>query len=203
MKFWKKLGIVLACTFVLFGVYYGSYRFYQYKYGNKDKEKFAQQLSDKTLEVNSAEENIITQRTKLTIEYYDRITGMIEVEQTNMPVEYIGMSREELIDYLLDYAKDPNLEDIEAGFEKYQIMSFSSTKVVLRKILAPSKIAHKYYLVEEAGCVTVYYMDRKTVYEYSNIIVDLLPEDIRDKVKQGMYLTDEDALYDFLETYTS
>lgn len=203
MNFWKKAGIGLLTLVLLFGVYYASYRFYLYKYGNADKEKFARQLPERAVEVNRAEENKITQRTKLVIEHYNRRDDSVDEEQAAMPVEYIGMSREELADYLTTYAASPQLQDVEEGFEKYQILSFSNKEVVLRKIYFPAGTEYKYYLVEENGCVTVYYIDQKTVYEYTNILVEMLPEDIREQVQHGKYITDEDSLYDFLETYTS
>lgn len=203
MKFWKKAAIVLACICVLSAVYYGAYRFYLYKYGNEDREKFARQLAERTVEANSSEENKITHRTKLVIEHYNRRESSLVEENAVMPVEYIGMSREELADYLADYALSPSLDDAESGFEKYQITSFSPTQVVLRKIYAPSGNSCKFYIIEENGCATVYYIDLKTVYEYTNIIVETLPEDIQDQVRHGLYISDEDALYDFLETYTS
>lgn len=203
MLFLKRIGIVLLCMLLMFGIYYGSYRFYLYKYGDEDKEKFADQLSNKTVEANQGENNTITQRTKLTVEHYNRLEGSLYEQEETMPVEYIGMSREELTDYLEAYAKEPSLRDVEEGFEKYQILSFSPAQVVLRKISTPAGTRYNYYLTEENGCVTVYYIDKRTVFEYTNIIVDMLPEDIQEQVKNGKYVKDEDALYDFLETYTS
>lgn len=203
MLFLKRIGIVLLCMLLMFGIYYGSYRFYLYKYGDADKEKFESQLLNKTVEANQVENNTITQRTKLTVEYYNRSEGSLYEQEENMPVEYIGMSREELTSYLDEYAKEPSLRDVEEGFEKYQILSFSPAQVVLRKINTPAGTQYNYYLIEENGCVTVYYIDKRTVFEYTNIIVDMLPEDIQEQVKSGKYVKDEDALYDFLETYTS
>lgn len=203
MNFWKKTGIVLVCLVALTGIYYGSYRFYLYKFGNDDKAKFAEQLSDKSAEVNNSEKSTITQRTKLIIEYYNRTKESLVEEESVMPVEYIGMSRKELSEYLEAYSKSPDLEDVLDGFEKYQIMSFSSSQVVLRKISVTAGTEYKFYLTEEKGCVTIYYIDKKTIYEYTNIVVDGLPDDIQEQVRRGKYVTDEDALYDFLETYTS
>lgn len=202
MKFWKKISIIVLCLIGLFGIYYGSYRFYLYKFGNEDKARFAENLSH-VEEVNGAEKNTITQRTKLIIEHYNRTSGSMVEEAAVMPVEYIGMTREELSDYLSEYSRNPNLEDAQNGFEKYQIMSFSESQVVLRKIFITIGTEYKFYLTEENGCVTVYYIDQKTVYEYTNIVVDGLPDDVKEQVKHGKYVTDEDALYNFLENYTS
>lgn len=203
MVYLKRIGIVLLCMLLMFGIYYGSYRFYLYKYGDEDIKKFESRFSDNTVEANQGENNAITQRTKLTVEHYNRLEGSQYEQEEAMPVEYIGMSREELTNYLEEYAKAPSLHDVEQGFEKYQILSFSESQVVLRKICTPAGTQYHYYLTEENGCVTVYYIDKRTVFEYTNIIVDMLPKDIQEQVKNGKYVKDDDALYDFLETYTS
>lgn len=203
MRFWKRAGIVCGVLLLLFGVYYGSYRIYLYTFGSQDKEQFAKQSTRKSVEANSVEEHKITHKTKLTVEHYNQLDGTNYEEDVSMPVEYIGMSREELAQYLEKYAKSPSLADVEAGFEKYQIMSFSASDVVLRKIVKPAGTDYKYYMVAENGCVTVYYIDKRTIYEYTNILVDTLPEDMKEQVERGKYVRDDDALYDFLETYTS
>ena len=41
-----------------------------------------------------------------------------------------------------------------------------------------------YYIKESDGYVTVYESDKKTVYDYTTILVDDLPEEIKEKVKK-------------------
>lgn len=203
VKFWKRAGIATLCLVCLYGIYYGSYRLYLYKVGNADKLKFEKQEKVYSAEVNNSGKHTITQRTKLIIEHYNRVDESVVEEAAAMPVEYIGMTREALTEYLSEYSRAPSLQDVMDGFEKYQILSFSDSQVVLRKIFVPAGTEYKFYLTEENGCVTVYYIDLRTVYEYTNIVVDGLPDDIKEQVQRGKYVTDEDALYDFLETYTS
>ena len=203
MNVWKKIGIAAGCLVVMFAIYYGSYKFYVYQFGRADKEKMESRLLSKSMTVDAKEEQTITQRTKLTVQIYNRVDGSIEEQEKTMPVEYIGMSREELLAALEDYRVSPSLADVEQGFEKYQVMSFSSSELVLRKVLSPPATEYKFYLYEENGCITVYYIDKKTVFEYTNILVDVLPDDIREQIARGKYVKDEDALYSFLETYSS
>ena len=120
-----------------------------------------------------------------------------------MPVEYIGMDRQELEDYLESYEQSPSISDLEIGFESYQVMSFSNKQVVLRKTFLPPNVMYKYYLTSQDGCVIVYYIDKKTVFEYTNICVDALPVEIQKQLQRGKYITDIDSLYDFLENYSS
>lgn len=61
----------------------------------------------------------------------------------------------------------------------------------------------KYYVKLNKGCITVYYSDRKTVYEYTDIDFNSLPSDVAAAVLSGMEVRDEKTLYDFLENYSS
>lgn len=60
-----------------------------------------------------------------------------------------------------------------------------------------------YYLAELNGYVVVYQEDRNTVYEYTDILVNELPDQIRNEVRSGMKIEGSDKLYGFLENYTS
>lgn len=60
-----------------------------------------------------------------------------------------------------------------------------------------------YYIKESDGYVTVYESDQKTVYEYTTILVNELPEDIQEKLKDGIKVTSLGQVYGFLENYSS
>ena len=60
-----------------------------------------------------------------------------------------------------------------------------------------------YYLKSVDGYVTVFKSDKKTVYEYTTIRVDELPEDIQEKLVDGIKLTSLGQVYGFLENYSS
>lgn len=60
-----------------------------------------------------------------------------------------------------------------------------------------------YVLVEEYGFVNIYLADRETVYEYTDIPIDSLPEDLQNEICTGKGLKGEQDLYDFLENYSS
>ena len=63
--------------------------------------------------------------------------------------------------------------------------------------------ACQYYLVEEQGRVNIYLSDRETVYEYTDITMDMLPEELQQEITAGKGLSGERELYDFLENYSS
>lgn len=60
-----------------------------------------------------------------------------------------------------------------------------------------------YYLIEEDGFLVVYASDRKTVYEYTDIAYDDLPENVRNEIRYGKYIRSQADLYGFLENYSS
>lgn len=60
-----------------------------------------------------------------------------------------------------------------------------------------------YYIKESDGYVTVYESDNKTVYDYTTILVEDLPKEIRQKVKKGIKMTSLGQVYGFLENYSS
>ncbi len=63
--------------------------------------------------------------------------------------------------------------------------------------------SHEYYLVEEDGRVTIYRIDGTTLFEYTGITVDSLPETLQTEISQGKRVSGEKELYDFLENYSS
>lgn len=64
-------------------------------------------------------------------------------------------------------------------------------------------IKYKYVIIEEGDYLTVYYADRRTVYEYTDIRYSNLEDTIRQKIRKGYWIEDEEQLYGFLENYDS
>jgi len=62
---------------------------------------------------------------------------------------------------------------------------------------------HGFYLYEVNGYVVVFKNDKMTPYEYTTISYDTLPEIIKQEIKNGKYIKNEEELYGFLENYTS
>ena len=60
-----------------------------------------------------------------------------------------------------------------------------------------------YYLKELNGYVVVYLNDKKTVYEYTDISLEDLPENLQKEVQNGKYIETSESLYGFLENYSS
>lgn len=60
-----------------------------------------------------------------------------------------------------------------------------------------------YYLKELNGYVVVYLSDKKTAYEYTDISLEDLPENLQKEIRNGKYIETSESLYGFLENYSS
>ena len=62
---------------------------------------------------------------------------------------------------------------------------------------------YEYILRNHDDYVTVYRLPEDEIYEYTDVILDVLPEELQEEIRQGKYLRNEEELYNFLENYTS
>ena len=60
-----------------------------------------------------------------------------------------------------------------------------------------------YYLKNVNGYVVVYLSDKKTAYEYTDILCEELPQTIQEELVNGKYIETQEDLYGFLENYSS
>lgn len=60
-----------------------------------------------------------------------------------------------------------------------------------------------YYLSHLHGFVVVYYPDKHTIYEVTDIELTSLPEEVQGEIAEGKYVKDIKELYGFLENYSS
>lgn len=148
-------------------------------------------------------EDAILPTTRLITETRNLKTGETDKDVSHMPAVYLGLSRDELIAYLKDYMDDLPLSEIEDGLISWDVVAYSPESVTLRKIYDPDEDFCKYYVVYERGRVVVYYADKKTVCDYPSIRLRDLPLGLQGSVIIGMPVKDEEALYGFLQNYSS
>lgn len=200
----KKTYVLSLFLFALLSV---SVYFLTYKVSRDIYEEESNQTEIKSEElVVSADTNTdqtVTNTTKYILEYYNSKEFTLQEQSLPTPADFVGLTREELIDYLKSYEASPSLEDKQLGFESFELVSFSKDQIVLRKTYHPYADNYKYFLVAENGFVTVYYADKSTVYEYTNISTEDLPDELKEEVVNGKYITTLDDLYNFLENYSS
>lgn len=63
--------------------------------------------------------------------------------------------------------------------------------------------AYEFLLVDNNGYVAVCSLPENEIYEYTDVILDVLPEELQEEIREGKYLRNEEELYNFLENYTS
>lgn len=156
-----------------------------------------------SLEVVSAPKEEIMADTEYVIEEYDTRRDTLIVNSISVPLKYLGMDREEFLHTMELYALSPPLSELERGFVGLEVRSFSTQRVVVRMNYAYIEPSQSFYIRVEDNMLVVYCDDEDTVYMYTNIKADTLPEEIQTKVSRGMFVEDEASLYNFLETYSS
>ena len=73
-------------------------------------------------------------------------------------------------------------------------------------IYANGKVQTKketFYLIYSEDRLCIYRGDDKIFYVYADVAVNLMPVVIREQLKYGLYITGEQELYEFLQTYSS
>lgn len=147
------------------------------------------------------------QKTKASTKYIEEEYNLTEYtlkeHEMDIPIEYIGVNRDELIKKLKDYEAFPAEIELEAGFERIQLISFSEEKIIVRKSYRPVEIPDSFYLMVENHYISVYYSDKKNVYMYTGIPLKRLPEELQKEIIDMKYIDSLEALYQFLEAYSS
>ena len=110
----------------------------------------------------------------------DKITAKTE----NVPVELIGLSKKEVIDYITSHMEQ--FQEKGEEVKKYQ-----------------NDNPYNYYMVLEDGYLTVYKQDKTTVFLETGIREDELDETDRAQLLQGVGVKNISELYRYLEGYTS
>ena len=60
-----------------------------------------------------------------------------------------------------------------------------------------------FYLRISNGFIVVYNSDNKTIYEYTDIFAEDLPDKLYQELKNGKFIESKEELYGFLENYSS
>lgn len=151
----------------------------------------------------ASEGNVIHGNTKYIVEEYDMNHDIMVEREEVLPEKYIGMDREAFLDEIEHYSKSPVLSDKNRGLKSVEVESFSSEKIVLRKNYRLAVLEDEFYLCAYDGYIVVYYSDKETVYMYTDILLEGLPESLQEEIIYGKFMDGESELYNFLESYTS
>lgn len=162
-----------------------------------------QTTADNTVDVAAQGSNTILPSTKYVLEIMNKKTGTIDSESLNMPGHLVGLTKEQVEDYLENYMKDLTLSEYNKGLISYELTAFSNKEIRLRKTYDEDTVPNRFYVAVKNGYVVVYNSDLKSVYEYTSIEAKNLPDQDRIALSLGIYVNNEEELYALLEGYSS
>lgn len=167
-----------------------------------DKTDMQDEVYMQDLQVQSA--NIITTCDTICIyENIDKKDGAVSTEEKKLPAKYIGLTREQLEEALLQDSQVPTLEDKEKGFKSQHLELFSADRIKILRIYDTSKETVGFYIMEVDGEIGVYRQDKKTLYFRTSLDPKALPADVLNEVREGKFMETELQVYHFLESYSS
>lgn len=202
----KKMYIICFLFLCAGAAYYFSYLYSKENMGQNYEAQQIETESQITVEpmTNVSYSDIrINNLTTVHLQVYDLNNQTFTEEKINTPVAFLEMDRNDLIEYLNNYMKNPDKEDVKRGLVAYELVEFSREQVVIRKTFELDEEENGYYAVLENGYVTIYCGDKTSIYDYTDIAAGKLPEQILSKTIDGFYFNDLIELYEFLEAYTS
>lgn len=140
--------------------------------------------------------------TNFVIEYYYPAEGRLLSERVDEIPMLLGCDKEGVEQYLSDYMKHLSRKEQDEGLVSYELTEYNETEITLRKTYRKEEKTG-FYARSFNGTIVILQSDDKTVYEYTQIMIHMLPEDMQEKVNAGYYIETEEDLYSFLENYSS
>lgn len=151
----------------------------------------------------TADKDVLTADTDYLILEKNINTGEIHKKHVPIPEKYIGLTREQVIEQLTDYQMNPPLSELELGFVSMEMISFSPSQLQVQmnyQYIEPTGI---FYILSYDHKVIVTLEDKKTIFLNTEITMEELPFEVQQDIMNGLFIPNEECLYDFLETYTS
>lgn len=218
MKLIRRISLFLMLSGIMLGL--GGYTalkaeqfFYPNRYQVKETpnhiiQQFSGDVAIQEQVIEAAVEQIpvVTADTIYLIEEVDLTDGTVSEKEENIPVKYIGLNRESLIEELKVYDSNPPLTELERGFETIELTAFSKDRVVICKYYKSEEEQGQgagFYLMVADHFIVVYREDKTTLYMNTDILLGSLSDALQAEIIQGKYLETEEEVYNFLESYSS
>jgi hypothetical protein len=211
MKLVRRISLFLIMSaFLLAAGGYAALKAEQFFYPNRYNvlEQYSI-LNDETdtqtpqvIEAAAEELPVITADTVYLVEEVNLTLGTVDEKEENVPVKYIGLDRDAMLEELASYDANPPLTELEQGFESIELSSFSKDRVVVCKYYREAE-DEGFYLMVADHFIVVYEEDKETLYMNTDILLESLDETLQAEVIQGKYVENEEELYHFLESYSS
>ena len=141
--------------------------------------------------------------TEYVLEETDIINHSVVETVSKLPGKYVGLNREQFLKCMEEYEMFPPLSELERGFVSLEVLSFSRERVVVQMNYQYVQPGNSFYLAVLDNEVVVYLEDKETIYINTGIALEELPESVQLDIIQMLWIEDEEALYNFLENYSS
>lgn len=185
-------------------------KFYEQQLSNRMENQLASRVDEKFEEVEKEQDAAVSNTeeklnvdTIYQVENYDTLKDQTTTEYLSLPEKLVGYNREETDEYFKNYMNNLEVEEFLNGLQSIGVSTFSDERLIVHKVYDSSKVEYRYYIIAVDGEVVVYYGDKKTIYEYTGILVDTLSEKEQAALKQGVEVKDENDLFGVLENYSS
>lgn len=168
-------------------------------------------FDDKSVAADNQNQTIVKRNTKYTLETYYSDKDETITENPGIPVELIGLDRNQVIDFI--ESNTSYFEETDKRILNVMLLSFSDKEIVIRRNVEEaeeetkkynfSAETSKYYVVLEETGVVVYKEDKTTVYMETGITENEMDEAMVAELKYGVAIKNISELYRFLESITS
>ena len=208
-KLVKQTAIVVVMGLCLVFLFYAGYRYG----GSLDNDEIITLADGTSYMQGETKEELIDHDTEYVLESHNLDDDKITAKTENVPVELIGLSKKEVIDYITNHMEQ--FQEKGEEVKNISMISFSHDTLVLRKDVTDSIAIsetikkyqndnpYNYYMVLEDGYLIVYKQDKTTVFLETGIREDELDETDRAQLLQGVGVKNISELYRYLEGYTS
>ena len=202
----KKMYIICFFALAMFftSIYYASY---SYSIKNNTGEniitnRYVEEDDTQVRSVNGENQPIVKNSAVCVLQDYNLTNDWMSEKEYSVPMELIGMTRDEVITYINNYMAD--MKEEEKSMTKYELISFATDKLVIRKSFKTEEdLTYTYWLQTVAGKLIVYKADRVTIYIQTDIEMDKLPEEEQESLKEGKYIIGVQELFNYLESCTT
>lgn len=207
-----KKAAIYAISFLSLSVLLSTCYFVSYRYALNKFNRNATEQSGVTKKLSGTGSYDVSANTKTTVskdasytlQIYDLATDKLKEKKENIPNDFVGMTRDQIMNRLNVYVQNKSLDEYNKGLVSWQLVSFAPDRVVVKKTYNSEGILYKYFMIIRDGNVVVYYSDKKTIYEdETGINLDELSEVDKRELMYGKWIQDENELYSLLDGYTS
>ncbi len=213
MKLVKRISLFMTLSVIMLGLGgFGALKaeefFYPHRYSHSTEQtdvtpsEVEMPEEEQVIEAAAAQEPVVTADTRYLLELVDLSEGTVSESEETIPVMYIGLNRDELLEALSAYEDNPPLTELEQGFESIELTAFSKDRVAVCKYYKEQE-PQGFYLMVTDHFIVVYEEDRSTLYMNTDILLERLPDVLQRQIMEGKFVASEEELYLFLESYSS